>query len=194
MHLVMVNDRELICRFVNQYADWYIYTRSLLCTEDSQPALYCGSDPLSKPTPPPPYLDSNPRKVAPKNIERVATDWHLVYPLSSWCARGCLCVIHSSASRAENQPHTPGLYCRDADGLEEFHMATHLLRLWTTDWRLLIDIQAGSHLLALVGLALIVCHSSTQNRQIMICLVNYICMLLISVSLDISIQWLLGDY
>ena len=101
---------------------------------------------------------------------------------------------HIGSKQTDNQPQTPGLSCRDADGLEESHMPTHLLRLCSTDLWILFDIQAGTHLLALLGLVLIVCHSLTQSKQNVICLVNYACMLLISVSLDISIQWLLGDY
>ena len=50
-----------------------------------------------------------------------------------------------AASKTENQPQAPGLHCRDTDGLEEFHMATHLLCLWSTDWWILFFIQARSH-------------------------------------------------
>ena len=107
-----------------------------------------------------------------KNIEKIATDtWCIRCPL---CALGpykrpmCHSLITLAASGAENQPQTPGLHCRDADDIEESHMATNLLRFWPTDWRVLFDIQAGSHLLSLLGLASIVCHSLTRNKQIII--------------------------
>ena len=52
MHVVTAEGNEHICIFVNVYADGHItdmYTMCLICTEDSQSALYCGSDPSSKP-------------------------------------------------------------------------------------------------------------------------------------------------
>ena len=51
-----------------------IYTRPLVCTEDSQPALYCGSDPSSKNTqfqhacPSPPTLPPHPTPLHPTPI------------------------------------------------------------------------------------------------------------------------------
>ena len=53
MHLVMAKGSEHICIFVNWYADGHItdiYTMCHICTEGSQPAIYCGSDPSSKTT------------------------------------------------------------------------------------------------------------------------------------------------
>ena len=57
---------------------------------------------------------------------------------------------HIGRNITGSQPQTPGLYCRDADGLEEYHVATHLLHLGPTDWWILFDIQVGSDILALL--------------------------------------------
>ena len=138
-----------------------------------------------------------PRRPAPE--EFIASDTR--------CIRFHLCVLDHykrqsmcrshitfAATRTENQSQTPGLYCRNPNDLEEYPMAMHLRRLRPTDWWILFDIQAGSHPLSLLGLALNVCLSLNQNKQIVSCLVNYICMLLISVSLNMFIQWVIGGH
>ena len=102
--------------------------------------------------------------------------WCICSPLGALGPYMCHSFITLAASRTEDQPQSPVLFSCDADELEESHMATHLLRLWSTVWWILFYIQAGSYILALLGIASIECHSLTQNTQIVICLVNYACM------------------
>ena len=111
-------------------------------------------------------VDNIPRKLVPEEYLKVS-HWHLVYPLSSWCVRSYMSFTH----------HIGNI---DAGGRKNMEM--HILCLWSTDWWILFDIQPGSHILALLGLVLTVSHSLTQHKQIIICLINYTCMLLISVS------------
>ena len=110
-------------------------------------------------------IDNIPRKPAPNEYWE-GSHWHLVYPLSSYKRlHMCHSLITLAASRTEIQIQWPVLYCRDAGGLEEPHMATHLLRLWSTGWWILFDIQNGSHLLVFAGCS-INCGSFFDTKQI----------------------------